>query len=55
MIALLKEGWILANLSYYQTALNHMGASHDDCPAVFIHVAHLRDQLNAMRGKWSTK
>jgi hypothetical protein len=53
MIALLKEAWILASLSYYETALKQMGASHKDYPAVLIHTTYLREQLAHIRSNYA--
>jgi hypothetical protein len=53
MLSLLKEGWILASLAYYETALNQMGPSHKDYSTVFIHTTYLREQLAHIRSKYA--
>lgn len=50
MFGLIKEGWTVSSIAYYQLAMSQMGPLHADFPRVLIHVTYLREKLNAMRG-----
>ena len=49
-MSLIKEGWLLLLIGYYECALGSMGPSHKDYPDVLIHVLYLREKLAHIRG-----
>jgi hypothetical protein len=38
---------LLARIAYYEAALRHLDPLHEDVPAILVHVAFLRDQVEA--------